>query len=108
MFVSNPICYSVGNTKAAVLLNQLSSFVVQDNQWPGTFSVSSLCCFLFQVSLHCFQWKMDSWTMAVGNSLSIVAWVPLTASLTRMENEWNDILARCLWVDYLLTSMKVY
>lgn len=46
--------------------------------------------------------------MAVGINLFIVAWVHLTASLTRMEKEWNDILARCLWADYLLTSMKVY
>ena len=51
---------------------------------------------------------MDSWMMAVGINLFIVAWVHLTASLTRMEREWNDTLARCSWADYLLTSMKVY
>lgn len=108
-YLSNPVCYSVGKTKAAVLLNQLSSlFVVQDHPWPGAFAVSFVSCFLFQVSPRCFQWKMGSWTMAVGSSLFIAAWAHLTASLTRMEREWSDILARCLWADYLLTSMKVY
>lgn len=64
-------------------------------------------CFLFQVSPRYFQWKMDSWMMAVGISLFTVVWVRLTASLTRMEKEWSDTLARCLWVACLLTLMKV-
>lgn len=46
--------------------------------------------------------------MAVGINLFIVAWVHLTALLTRTGREWNDIPARCLWVDCLLTLMKVY
>ena len=50
---------------------------------------------------------MDSWMMAVGISLFTAVWVHLTASLTRMEKEWSDTLARCLWVACLLTSTKV-
>lgn len=81
---------------------------VYGNWWQGALSISFLFCFLFQVSLHCFRWKMDSWMMAVGINLFIVAWVHLTALLTRMGREWNDIPARCSWVDCLLTLMKVY
>lgn len=51
---------------------------------------------------------MDSWMMAVGINLFTVAWAPLTASLTRMGSESSGILARCSWVDCLLTSMKVF
>lgn len=45
--------------------------------------------------------------MAVGINLFIVVWGHLTASLTRMGREWNDTLAKCLWVDCLLILMKV-
>lgn len=97
------VCDSVRKKGAAFLL-----FVVWDNQWPGALSVSFFSCFLFQVSLHCFQWKMDSWMMAVGSNLYTAAWARLTASLTRMEKEWNAILARCSWAGCLPTSTKVH
>ncbi len=88
------------------IIHQCNSFysVVQEyslNTEKSTYNNS--CLLPFPQDTHpCSRWKMASQTRREAIR-ACLAWVPPTASLTRMERGWSAILAKSLWVASPLT-----